>query len=80
MTWVPGTGDADDYDLFLSPKEGVMSDPTPRGITQTEYKFTGNLRVLQTPAFLRYLQVYILLLLNLAIDCNWTLYSDRKIS
>ncbi|CAK8689015.1 unnamed protein product [Clavelina lepadiformis] len=41
ITWLSSGGDVDDYDLFLTPKDGVVGETSPRGLNTNEYKFTG---------------------------------------
>ena len=41
IKWKPGFGDADDYDLFLTPTDGVIGETSPRGVAGNKYKFTG---------------------------------------
>ncbi|XP_078485338.1 receptor-type tyrosine-protein phosphatase beta [Ciona intestinalis] len=41
ITWAPSPGDVDDYDLYLSPREGVEGNSQPRGVKGNRYQFTG---------------------------------------
>lgn len=42
ISWSSAPGDADDYDLFLNPKDLVEGSPSPRSIKGNSYTFKGN--------------------------------------
>lgn len=41
ITWFKPQGDAESYDLFLSPREGVQGETNPTAIVSTSYDFKG---------------------------------------
>lgn len=41
VKWSSAPGDLDDYDLFLTPNEGVTGEPCPRGVQGNTYTFKG---------------------------------------